>query len=49
MKNGISLSKKELQEIIDQNIGDANEGCVQSQQIVVHAQWLMDRIANQWG
>jgi hypothetical protein len=43
------LSKKELQEIIDKNLTDANEGCENSQMIVVNAQWLLDRIANQWG
>ena len=43
------LTKKELQEIIDKNLTDANEGCENSQMIVVNAQWLLDRIANQWG
>tara|TARA_E500000331_G_C17079489_1_gene636256 strand:+ start:407 stop:550 length:144 start_codon:yes stop_codon:yes gene_type:complete len=43
------MNKKELQKIIDQNLAEANEGCIQSQMLVTHAQWLLDRIANQWG
>jgi hypothetical protein len=40
------LTKKELQEIIDRNLADANEGCEASQMIIVNAQWLLDRLAD---
>ena len=37
--------KRKLQSIIDENLADANDGCADSQMIVVNAQWLLDKIA----
>lgn len=39
------MNKKELQQIIDENIDEANEGCIKSQQAVINAQAELDEIA----